>query len=592
LGEHSDEQPVLRDWLGVLNRHKWIVLVAVVAVPLLALLASQSQQHLYQASSTVLVNQQNPTTAEALNLASPASSPPDRYAATQASLARVDTVANMAAKAANLPGHTAARLLANSSVSADPSVDILTFSVTDPSPAAAVKLANVYAQQFTLFRHRLDTGAVAAAIADARRKQQQLAASGDGGSLLARRLAATERNLEKLQTLQTASSSAQVVGTADSTTLTQPKTKRNLVLGIIVGLALGIALAFIREALDTRVRSADELRARLGVPLLGQVPRPDRRLAPTQQLTTLLQPTGPSTEAFRILKNNLEISQLEHHADAIAVTSTGTNDGKSETAANLAVILARSGRRVALVDLDLRHPRVDKLFGLEGRPGLTEVALGTKLPDALAMVDVHADRRRRDAGTLEVLTAGQPPTDPGEFLLSRYVPEALAALQRRCDVLLIDTPPVLAVGDAMTIAVHADALIVVARVNHVRRDTLAEARRTLEGCPTFTLGIIATGPKAADEGAQFERLRSTLTRARPSPAWRERLVAARNGVHVGETSKEVFATISASLGAIASGTARQSHRIQGEQEEPEGPAPGNGHADPDLQERPQRVPEA
>ena len=133
MSERWDDESVLRDWLSVLGRQKWIVLLAVVTVPLIAFAASSSQQRLYQSSADVLVNEQNPTAA-ALNLTTSVGSPPDRYAATQARLARVGTVAQMAVKAADLPDRTAAGLLANSSVSVNPNVDLLTFSVTGPHP--------------------------------------------------------------------------------------------------------------------------------------------------------------------------------------------------------------------------------------------------------------------------------------------------------------------------------------------------------------------------------------------------------------------------------------------------------------------------
>lgn len=504
-GRPNDES-VLRDWLSLIGRQKWIVLLAVTVTPLLAFAASRSQERLYQASATVLVDEQNPT-AEALKLTSSVTAPPDRYAATQAKLARVGAVAEMALKAANLPQRTAAALLAKSSVSADPTVDLLTFSVTDPSPRAAMKLTNAYAREFTVYRRRLDTGALSAAFDHASRKLNQIVASGNGGSPLVRRLEATQRDLEELQTLQAAGSSATFVGRARSASLVQPKSKRNVILAIIVGLALGMALAFLRETLDTRVRSADELRTRLGVPLLGQVPRPRRRLA------TLSNPSGPSTEAFRILKNNLEISQLEHHAASIAITTTNESEDGAGTAANLAVILARSGRHVVLVDLDLRNPSIDRLFGLRARHGLTSVAAGgATLVDALREIEAYPDGPRPDAGTLEVLVVGQPPPDPGGFLLSSFVAESLEVLGQRCDVLLIVTPPLLTAGDAMTIAPHADALILIAGVGRVRRQALAETRRVLERCPTFTLGVVATDGTAAERDEVLQRLRPRLPR--------------------------------------------------------------------------------
>ena len=489
------------------------MILAVTVVPMLAFAASQSQQRLYEASAAVLLNEQNAPLEQALNLSASPSSPPDRYAATQAKLARVGALAESAVRAPGLPHRTAAMLLSNSTVSTNPTDDLLMFSVTDPAPGTARRLANAYARAFTDYRHRLDTATLFAALQQTRRKLDSIVESGGGGSALFRRVEATQRDLEDLQTLQGAASSATLVGLADGASLVQPKTKRNVILGLIAGLALGIALAFIRETLDTRVHSADELRELVGVPLLGQVPNPSRRPAPSKQLATLADPTGAGTEAFRILKNNLEISQLEHHAGSIAITSTGEDDGGSATAANLAVILARSGRRIILADLNLRRPRIARLFGLRERPGLTGVASGVPPVNALREVEVQSNQPSTVAGTLEVLTVGRPPADPGGFLLSSAVAETLETLEKRCDVLLIVTPPLLAAGDAMTIASHADALILVAGLERVRREALVETRRMLERCPTFTLGVIATGGKAPEQGDHRQRLRSARSRS-------------------------------------------------------------------------------
>ena len=515
MTERSDDESVLRDWLSVLARQKWILLLVVVAVPLLAFVTSRRQERLYQASATVLVSAQNPT-AQALNLAAAVATPPDRYVATQAKLARVGTVAAMAVERAKVPGHTAAGLLANSTVSADLTSDLLTFSVTDPSSRVAEALVNAYASQFTVYRHRLDRAGLSAAIGDASRKLQALIASGEGGSDLSRRLKATAGDLEQLQTLQAIGSSATPVGSADSASLVQPRTKRNVILGVIVGLALGIALAFIREALDTRVRTADELRSRLGMPLLGQVPMPSRRLAESGQLATLNRRSSSAAEAFRILKSRLELSQIDHDVGSILITSPREDDDKSTTAANLAVTLAQSGRHVILLDLNLRNPSIHRIFGLHNTLGFTGVAMGIDLPNALDIVDVNTRRLSDDAGMLEVLTSGELPPDPGEFLLSRFVAEALAALDERCDLLLINTPPVLAAGDAMTVAKHADAVVLVAGVNRVRRETLNETRQVLDGCGAMKLGVIATVGRPAERAdfAPAARKASAAARGR------------------------------------------------------------------------------
>ena len=551
------------------------MLLAVTVAPLVAFAASHSQQRLYQASATVLLSDQNATAAEALNLSAAPPSTPDRYAATQANLARVGAVAESAVTVSRLPHRTPAALLENSSVSANPTDDLMTFSVADPAPRIAKRLANAYAAAFARFRHRLDTAALSAALRGTRRKLDEIVASGGGGSALFRRVEATQRDLEDLQTLQAAALSAKLVGHADSASLVQPQTKRNVVLGVIAGLALGIALAFLREALDTRVRSAEELRELLGVPLLGQVPKPADPHAPKEQLVTLSDRSGASTEAFGILKANLEISQLEHHAGSIAIT-TAVGDG-SATAANLAVILARSGRRVILADLNLGRPTIAGLFGVCERPGLTDIAIGVQPVNALTRVDVQPDRPSSAAGTLDVLTVGHSPPDPGEFMQSNAVTEALEVLETRCDVLLIATPPLLAAGEAMTIASHADALILVAGVGRVRREALVETRRVLERCPTFTLGVIATGCKATRRGNQGWRSGSATRRARDA--------------RIGGASQKLFANISASVRSLASAPAPRPPKSRQAR-----PARGRGlrprAGSPDRQDRPQKVPDA
>jgi len=543
LSERGDES-VLRDWLSVLSRQKWIVVLTVTVVPLFAALASHRQQHLYQASATVLVNQQN-ATAEALNLSSAVNTPPDRYAATQAKLARVGTVATMAVSAAKVPGHTAAALLANSSVSSDPLSDLLTFSVTDPRPAVAIELVNAYAQQFTRYRHSLDSAVLAGAIADARRKIKTLEESGRGASPLSRRLAGTEGALEELQALQAAGSSAAAVGPAEGASLVQPQTKRNVLLGVIVGLALGIALAFIRESLDTRVRSAEEFQTRLGILLLGRVPKPDRRLAESGRMAI-----GPSSEAFRILKNRLDMLHLEDRVGSIVITSPLEDEDKAATAVNLAVTLARSGQHVTLVDLNLRDPTLHRLFGLDNRLGFTHIADGTVgLTDALNVVSVHTNESSTARGVLGVVTAGYRPRDPGEFLLTTRVPDALAALGGRCDLLLIDTPPMLPVGDAMTIAQHADAVVLVAGVNRVRRESLVETRHVLDACPALKLGVIAT------DGRHQHRVGTAFRWMRDDDAERESVVTAPSGENGSKPAQRFFPAISA---RVASADGRDS----------------------------------
>jgi capsular polysaccharide biosynthesis protein/Mrp family chromosome partitioning ATPase len=498
VSEGVEEESVLREWLGVISRQRWLVLAAVLITPLLALVVSHSQQSIYQASSQVLVNEQT-ASASVLNPSSSATSPPDRYAATQAALARVATVAEMAVKAAGVPGHTAAGLLANSTVSSDPNDDLLTFSVSDPNPADAQRLANSYAKQFTVYRRTLDTEALTSAIADTQQKLAAIAAAGSRGSALYLQLKANERDLQALQTLEAAGSGAVVVNTSDRASQTEPKTSRNVILGLLVGLTLGLVAAFLRESLDVRVRSAEELAERLGMRLLGEVPVLGRSRTETDQPGMLLEPNAPSGK-FTLAAGNLEIARNQHGVRSILITSVDDEEGKSQVAANLAMALSHMGVGVVLLDLDLAHPNIEGFFGLSGQPGLHDLAPDKDFDSVLHAVDVPGAK-------LEVMTAGTARPLPVQFLWSSTVPQALAALPDQCDVLLVNGPPLARGGEALRIAGLADALLVVAPV-HARRARVSDGRHALEAFPARALGVIATR-KTTD----FSRLRSVVTTA-------------------------------------------------------------------------------
>ena len=254
----------------------------------------------------------------------------------------------MTVDAAHVPGRTAAGLLSASTVSANATDDLLQFSVTDPSPTVARTLATTYARQFTVYRRQLDMSALKAGLTDVRQRLDSLEALGQGSTPLARQLTGTMHQLETLQALQAAGPSAILVGPAGNASLVQPRTTRNAALGLVLGLALGTALAFLRNSLDPRVRSDDELRQRLNLPVLGRIPRQPMASA-DDRLAALTEPAGASAEAFRILKTNLSIMQRQHGVSSILITSTGCGRGQ--------VVNSRESRR---------HPRS---VATAGRPG-------------------------------------------------------------------------------------------------------------------------------------------------------------------------------------------------------------------------------
>ena len=429
---HSGER-TLHDYVQVLRRRKLIVIQCVLLVPLAAVLLSLKQSPLYEANAEVLLSFQN--LASSLNGASNPyqSQLPDRVAQTQADLARVPTVATAAIKLAQVRGATPDFLLTNSSVSSSTNSDILDFRVTAANPPAAERLATAYARAFTNYRRQLDTTSLSQARRDVQVHLKQLRDAGDRKSALYATLVGKDEQLATMQALQT--NNAQVVRVADGAAKVRPRPVRNGILGLGLGLVLGLGLAFLWEALDTRIRSGEEVEGRLGLPLLGRIPEPSKSLRTKDRLAMLESPGGPAAEAFRVLRMNIDFASVGRNVKTLLITSAVAAEGKSTTAANLAVAYARGGKRVILVDLDLRRPFLDRFFGLLG-PGLTEVVIGTaSLAEALQPVAVPLSGRDRRApgapGTqgmavntnghgeatyLRVIAAGPMPPNVGEFV--------------------------------------------------------------------------------------------------------------------------------------------------------------------------------
>jgi capsular exopolysaccharide synthesis family protein len=456
--------------------------VAAIVVPLAALIVSAQQDEVYEAEAHVLLNRQS-----LANTLSGTTDPTifqddERVVQTQAELASVPEIARRTVAAVPAAGLTAQELLRSSNVQPEPNVDLLAFTVRHGDPELAARLANAYAREYTQYRTLVETRALVQARADVRTRIAELQAAGTTGAVLDG-LLAKEQQLLTLETLQTGNAS--VLRASDEAERVQPRTLRNLALGLLLALGLGLVLAFVIDALDTRVRTADELTEALGLTLLGRVPPPSvfqRRGAPPEML---VDPESPAAEAFRMLRTSVDFANLDQHAGSIMITSAIEGEGKSTTAANLAVAYALVGKRVVLVDLDLRSPSLRQIFELGQGPGITDVAL-ERVPLERALAPVPVDG-------LWVLQAGTLPPNPGEFVGSRALASVLEQLTEDADIVLVDVPPLLQVGDALTLSSAVDAVLVLARLSVLRRGMLADLRRTLEGMPAQVLGFAITG---------------------------------------------------------------------------------------------------
>ncbi len=503
-------------YLGVIRRRLPLVLLAVIVVPLAAVAFSLHQQKLYQASAQVLITNQG----NAQNLLSQQSAgtaiDPTRQANTDMTVAQVPEVARRTLAALGLHDRSGQDLLNHTVVSAASDADILTFSITDPNRNLAVRLVNEYANQFIEYRQQLDTASVTAALKGVNIRihdlKRRAANSNHSDPVLSDQLHSLLQNQGRLQTLQQLQGGKLfVVRAASSAGQVQPKVIRNGVIGVALGVIFGLSLAFLVHALDTRVRSADEVAASLGLGLIGRIPTPPRSLRKRHRLAMLERTKHGHREAYSNLRTGFDLANLKLNAKTILVTSAVEREGKSTTVANLAVALARAGHHVALIDLDLRRPVIAKFFDVEG-PGVTSVATGAApLQDALTTIAVghppaampktsgNGNGRNRIQGLLEVIPSGPLPADPVEFLTTKELIAIIEHLRERCDLVLIDSPPALPVGDPMTLSSVVDAMLIVVRAGVIRRRSLAELHRLLDTAPAAKLGFVLTGAEMEDD---------------------------------------------------------------------------------------------
>jgi succinoglycan biosynthesis transport protein ExoP len=504
MSEQPERQLDLSDYGRVLKRRKWTVLAITILGTALAVILSLRQAKVYQASAQVLISTQSlsaPVTGGVT--VNPAfTEDPARYATTQASVARDVAVAQLAIADARLGDRSAAGLLANSSVTSNPNADILIFTVNDASPSDAAALASAYAAAFTAYDLHLETSPLQNARNELDSRLAALRAPNNQNPALYKSLVASEQQLHTMQLLQSRDT---VISQSKLGAQIKPTPKREALLGLGFGLLLGLAVAFLLDGVDKRVRLEDDVEHALGLPQLGRLSEPPHRLREKPGLTMLTAPMSRHADAVRRLVTSVEFSNPDAETQMLMITSASEREGKSTTAANLAVALARRGHAVVLVDLDLREPSIASIFDVSQLVGLTNVVMRqAELDEALFAVPLWSPAppfaSRPDAtslrGHLDILPTGPLPANPGEFVTSKaIVSRVLEPLRERFDYVIVDAPPMSVGGDAATLAARVDALIVVARLGVVRRDALADLKRQLDAIRTPALGFVLTGAK-------------------------------------------------------------------------------------------------
>jgi succinoglycan biosynthesis transport protein ExoP len=259
-----------------------------------------------------------------------------------------------------------------------------------------------------------------------------------------------------------------------------PRPKVDLALGLLLGAAVGVGLAVLRESLDTTIKRVEDLVSITGAGTLGMIAYDSG--AAKSPLITAIDPTSQRSESFRTLRTNLQFVDIDHPPRTVVITSAVAGEGKTTTACNLAITLAQAGIRVALVESDLRRPKVADYLGVEGSVGLTSVLIGrATLDDAL---------QSWGRSGLAVLASGPIPPNPSELLGSGHMVALLRQLQQRFDVIIIDAPPLLPVTDAAVLSRICDGAVVVVRYGKTKREQLDRTAKALSTVDARILGTV------------------------------------------------------------------------------------------------------
>jgi Mrp family chromosome partitioning ATPase/capsular polysaccharide biosynthesis protein len=517
----------LHDYLRIVRRRKWIIIMATLLAPLVAVLLTRSEPITYEASAQVLVSRQN-LAANLAGVNDPTQLDSTRTLTTQAQFARLPVIAQRTLAAAGIENASASDLLGESRVTSADDSDLLTFTVANRHPALATDLASEYARQYVSYRDEFEREQLATARDSITERIHQLKEAGATNSPL---YVSLVKQADALATMEAVDSPrAALVRPATSAGRLEPPVLRNGVLALVIGFMTGLGLAFLRDALDARPRSAGEIGSRLDLRLLGRLPEPPRALKRANGLVMLADPESPSAEAFRMLRMSLEFATSrrivrrgssefpvaarsgDRHIGRLMVTSAVEGEGKSTTVANLAVAFAEAGRRVFLVDLDFGRGSIHRFFGLPSQPGVTDVALGSvPLETVVSYVDMdvaarierstrpHSERR---TGSLGVVPLGTMPAHADDVGGTAAIEQVLERLESEADLVLVDSPPLLRVGDALALTTHVDALLLVANLRAVRPTMLDELRRLLADCPVPKLGFVLTGANL-EEGHEY-----------------------------------------------------------------------------------------
>jgi succinoglycan biosynthesis transport protein ExoP len=486
-----DREVGLLDYAHVVASRKWIVVTAVLAAMIGAVGLSALQKPIYEASAEMLVSTRSSDTI--FGNGSITVGDPKRAVLTEIKVLESEPVAQRAQKDLAL-----AAPLPDVKGTSDDVTDVVTVTVRSGDPTSARLAADAYVQAYIEIKREQAVDTLASAGSELQKKVTELQTQIDALDQQATGAAATNEDVanqrrvlidqqglfkQRLDQLQVdtalTTGGAQVVRPAEQPgDPVEPTPVRDGMLALVVGLLLGLGVAFLVDFIDDSIHTTEDLeQASGGLPVLAVVPVD----TPTDNRPiAIARPDDFVVEAYKSLRTGLQFLSLDSEIRVIQVTSAVSGEGKTTTAANLAVVFARAGHRVVLVDADLRKPRLREMFALADDRGLTNVLLGDRIE-----LSVHGVM-----DNLDVMPAGPTAPNPSEMLGGRQMRALIQQLAGRYAMVILDSAPVLPVTDSVTLAASVQGVLLVTQEGQTSTKQIGQALARLEQVQAHLVGTV------------------------------------------------------------------------------------------------------
>jgi succinoglycan biosynthesis transport protein ExoP len=489
----------LRDYLGLLRRQRLIIVAATVVLALAGLAVSLAQSKTYTAEADVSFRDISQD-LRLLQPNAPASQTPGSLALKSAQTVTSQENAKRVQHELRPKHVTVDQLQSAVTTRVATLTGLVVVQASWDEPKLAARIANGFAEAAVNSAEREQREQIDHAIASL--KDRLPAKSSD---LPPTPVETTVRQaILGLQTVRSIAHPAEIEQRAQPpTTPSSPKPVRNAALGGIVGLALGLLAAFMRDSLDRRIRGSKDVHEELGYPVLGRIGTSALKSAGLAS-DGRVPLTPEDLESFRVLRTNLAFFDPERPLRSVLVTSGLPEEGKTTVATSLASAAAAAGQRVLLVDADLRQPAIASRIGVNDSPGLAEYLVGASTPQEILQThlirlgpDAPAREEERDTsvaqGTLICIAAGRTPAAPADLLASQRCQDFLEKVARTYDLVVIDSSPLLSSVDPLELVPYVEGVIVCVRLSRSTRDEARAIRTALGRLPKRLTGVVITG---------------------------------------------------------------------------------------------------